>query len=214
MKNKFKRLLGLSILLLLFIGPALCVEQIPVYTVADSTGDWGFPSPYDHYSRGPGYIRMSLIFDTLVWKDQNGYVPALAESWNMEGNDAFVFNLRKNVTWNDGVKFTAKDVVFTINYIKKHPYQWVDSEPVKSAEALRQLTVKIYLNHSYAPFLEMVAGTLPILPEHIYKDVSDPAKFPMQGPSWHWTHISSSITIRPRGRIFMKHMTATTWATS
>jgi peptide/nickel transport system substrate-binding protein len=177
MKNKLKRWLGVSMLLLLFMGPALCVEQIPVYTIADPTGDWGFPSPYGHYSRGPGDIRMSLIFDTLIWKDQNGYVPALAESWIMDGNDAFVFNLHKNVTWNDGVKFTARDVVFTINYIKEHPYQWVNSEPVKKAEAMDDYTVKIYLNHSYAPFLEMVAGTLPILPEHIYKDVSDPAAF-------------------------------------
>ena len=177
MKNKSKQSLGLCILLLLYIGPAPCVEQIPVYTVADSTGDWGFPSPYGHYSRGPGYIRMSLIFDTLVWKDQNDYVPALAESWNMVESGAFVFNLRKNVTWNDGIKFTANDVVFTVNYIKKHPYQWVNSEPLRNAEAVDDYTVKIYLNHSYAPFLEMIAGTLPILPEHIYKEVSDPAKF-------------------------------------
>lgn len=28
-----------------------------LYTVADATGDWGFPSPYGHYARGPGYIR-------------------------------------------------------------------------------------------------------------------------------------------------------------
>jgi peptide/nickel transport system substrate-binding protein len=119
---------------------------------------------------------MSLIFDTLVWKDQNGFVPALAENWQMDG-DAYVFNLRKNVSWQDGEPFTASDVVFTVNYIKEHPYQWVNSEPIKSAEALDDYTVKLNLNRSYAPFLDMVAGTLPILPEHIYKDVSDPAQF-------------------------------------
>jgi peptide/nickel transport system substrate-binding protein len=151
-------------------------EAVDVLTIADPTGDWGFPSPYGHYSRGPGYVRMSLVFDTLVWKDQNGFVPALAESWQMDG-DAYVFNLRKNVSWQDGEPFTANDVVFTVNYIKEHPYQWVNSEPIKSAEALDDYTVKLNLNRSYAPFLDMVAGTLPILPEHIYKDVSDPAQF-------------------------------------
>ncbi len=167
-----------GLLLLLLCSTSIAADEtIDVLTIADTTGDWGFPSPYGHYSRGPGYIRMSLIFDTLVWKDQNGYVPALAESWQMEGNDAYVFSLRKNVTWNDGEKFTANDVVFTIDYIKQHPYQWVNSEPVKKAEALDDNTVKIYLNHSYAPFLDMVAGTLPILPEHIYKSVSNPAEF-------------------------------------
>jgi peptide/nickel transport system substrate-binding protein len=167
-----------GLLLLLLCSTSIAADEtIDVLTIADTTGDWGFPSPYGHYSRGPGYIRMSLIFDTLVWKDQNGYVPALAESWQMEGNDAYVFSLRKNVTWNDGEKFTANDVVFTIDYIKQHPYPWVNSEPVKKAEALDDNTVKIYLNHSYAPFLDMVVGTLPILPEHIYKSVSNPADF-------------------------------------
>ncbi|MDN5347754.1 MAG: peptide/nickel transport system substrate-binding protein [Clostridia bacterium] len=52
-----------------------------VYTVADPTGDWGFPSPYAHYARGPGYVRMSFIFDTLVWKDAKGFIPALARDW-------------------------------------------------------------------------------------------------------------------------------------
>lgn len=164
------------LILVLCSGSLAADEAVDVLTIADSTGDWGFPSPYGHYSRGPGYIRMSLIFDTLVWKDQNGFVPALAESWQMDG-DAYVFNLRKNVSWQDGEPFTANDVVFTVNYIKEHPYQWVNSEPIKSAEALDDYTVKLNLNRSYAPFLDMVAGTLPILPEHIYKDVSDPAQF-------------------------------------
>jgi peptide/nickel transport system substrate-binding protein len=166
---------GLLFLLLCTTSPA-ADDTIDVLTIADSTGDWGFPSPYGHYSRGPGYIRMSFIFDTLVWKDQMGYVPGLAESWQLE-DDAYVFNLRQNVTWQDGEPFTANDVVFTINYIKEHPYQWVNSNPVKNAEALDEYTVKLYLNGSYAPFLDMVAGTLPILPEHIYKDVSDPTQF-------------------------------------
>lgn len=173
-------LLGFAAMGLLLI--ILCTAQaaddaIEVLTIADYTGDWGFPSPYGHYSRGPGYLRMSLIFDTLVWKDENNYVPALAESWQMQGNDAFVFNLRRDVTWHDGEKFTAGDVLFTLDYIKEHPYIWVNSDPIKKAEELDDYTVKIYLNEPYAPFLDMIAATLPILPEHIYKSVSNPEQF-------------------------------------
>lgn len=176
-KNVIYRGLLLFAMLLLLSSFADGVEEIAAYTIGDSTGDWGFPSPYGHYARGPGYIRMSLIFDTLVWKDENGYVPALADSWRMDGDDAYIFNLRDNITWNDGEKFKASDVVFTINYIKQYPYQWVNSEPIKSAEALDENTVKIYLNNSYAPFLDMVACTLPILPEHIYSSISNPTEF-------------------------------------
>jgi peptide/nickel transport system substrate-binding protein len=177
---KFSAALGISALCLLIsilASPSLAADETTdVFTIADTTGDWGFPSPYGHYPRGPGYIRMSLIFDTLIWKDQNGYVPALAESWQMDGG-AYVFNLRKDATWHDGEPFTANDVVFTVDYIKEHPYPLVSSKLVKSAEAPDDYTVKLYLNGSYAPFLEMVAGALPIIPEHIYGDVDNPEEF-------------------------------------
>jgi peptide/nickel transport system substrate-binding protein len=166
------------LLLLVLCSAQAADESVDVLTIADSTGDWGFPSPYGHYSRGPGYIRMSLIFDTLVWKDENGFVPALAEKWEyLPDEKAYVFHLRSGVTWNDGQPFTAQDVAFTVQYIQDHPYQWVDSSIIEKAEASDDNTVKITLKKDYAPFLDQVAGTLPILPEHIYKDVSDPANF-------------------------------------
>lgn len=175
-------LLGLAatcMLLIILCNTVLAAdEKIDTITIADSTGDWGFPSPYGAYSRGPGYIRMSFIFDTLVWKDDKGIVSALADNWNyLPDEKAYVFNLKKGVTWNDGQPFSAKDVAFTFQYIKDHPYQSVDGSIVDKAEALNDTTVKVTLKKEYSPFLDQVAGTLPILPEHIYKDVSDPMNF-------------------------------------
>ena len=178
---KYLPMIGIAaagLLLLLFCtAQAIDDGDVEVLTIADYTGDWGYPSPYGHYSRGPGYIRMSLIFDTLVWKDENGIVPALAESWQMEGDDVYTFNLRDDVLWHDGEKLTAQDVVFTIDYIKEHPYIWVSSDIIKTAEAVDDHTVRISLKKPYAPFLDAVAGTLPILPEHIYEGVDNPADF-------------------------------------
>jgi len=148
------------------------------YRIADPTGDWGYPSPYTHYARGPGYTRMSLIFETLVWKDDSGFVPALAEDWEyLPEENAYVFELRDNVTWHDGKPFTAQDVVFTFQYTKKHPYQWVDSTIVRSAKALDRQTVKLFLDRPYASFFQDVAGTQPIIPKHIWSEVDDPGKF-------------------------------------
>ncbi len=154
------------------------VENQAVYTVADATGDWGFPTPYGHYPRGPGYVRMSFVFDTLVWKDAQGFVPALAREWRYDPQEnAYIFHLAKNVTWHDGQPFTAKDVVFTIEYTRQHPYQWVDTSVIKNAEALDDYTVKLSLSQPYAPFLSDIAGTLPILPAHIWQNVKEPEKF-------------------------------------
>ncbi len=165
------------LIMMAFSVAAVAESEVEVYTMGDTTGDWGYPSPYAHYVRGPGIVRMSLIFDTLVWKDDEGRVPALAESWAMEGDDVFLFNLRKGVTWHDGEPFDADDVVFCIDYYKEHPYPLVDSNIIDRADKVDDYTVRLYLSSPYAPFLDQVAGTLPILPEHIWKDVGDPVNF-------------------------------------
>ena len=158
-------------------GAAAAEDDVEVYTMGDATGDWGYPSPYAHYVRGPGIVRMSFIFDTLIWKNDTGRVPALAESWEMEGDDVFLFNLREGVTWHDGEPFDADDVVFTVDYNKEHPYPLVDNGIIDHAEKVDDRTVRIYLSEPYAPFLDQVAGTLPIIPEHIWRDISDPINF-------------------------------------
>jgi len=121
---------------------------------------------------------MSFIFETLVWKSATDFVPQLAKEWEyVEGEDAYIFRLQNNVSWHDGTEFTAEDVVFTFDYAKEHPYQLVDNTIVKSAEAVDKYTVKLYLSKPYSPFLQNVAGTQPIIPKHIWQDVSEPGKF-------------------------------------
>ncbi|TYO95289.1 ABC transporter substrate-binding protein [Desulfallas thermosapovorans] len=149
-----------------------------IYTIADTTGDWGFPSPYGHHPRGPGILRMSMIFDTLVWKDAAGFVPALAEDWSYdEAGLTYTFNLRRDVTWHDGQPFTAGDVVFTFDYVGKYPYSMVDTTMVAQVEAIDDYTVQVKLHEPYAPFLEYTAGTLPILPKHIWENVDNPETY-------------------------------------
>ncbi len=149
-----------------------------VVVIADSAGDWGFPSPYGHYLRGPGYVRMTLIFDSLVWKDEHGYGPGLAEKWQwLPDEKAWRFTLRQGVKWHDGRPFTAADVVFSFDYYRKHPYPYIPTAVVTRVEALSDSEIKLYLREPYAPFLDYVAASIPILPEHIWKNVSDPKAF-------------------------------------
>ena len=42
-------------------------------------GDWGYPTPFSHYSRGPGSFKMALIFDSLLERGEKGYIPWLAD---------------------------------------------------------------------------------------------------------------------------------------
>jgi peptide/nickel transport system substrate-binding protein len=159
-------------------GNAPASSQIDSYTLADATGDWGYPSPYAHYSRGPGYIRMSFVFETLIWKNATEFVPQLAYEWSYsEEENSYTFKLRQDVKWHDGTDFTAEDVVFTYQYTEEHPYQWVDNSIVDSVQALDEHTVKLYLSQPYAPFFQDVAGAQPIMPKHIWENVAVPEEF-------------------------------------
>jgi peptide/nickel transport system substrate-binding protein len=152
--------------------------RIKEVRIADSKGDWGYPNPYRHYPRGPGYVRMSWVFDTLIWKDDKGYIPALAKKWAYDPKAlSFTFELREGVKWHDGKPFSAEDVVFTIDYFKKHPYGFVPIEAVSGVEVKGKNSVVIKLEKPYAPFLAYVGGTIPILPRHIWQSVTDPKKY-------------------------------------
>ena len=183
-RNLLTKLIIIAMVMNFLFLPACSGEEaitsslIDSYTIADSTGDWGYPTPYAHYSRGPGYIRMSFIFEPLVWKNTTEFVPQLAREWKYNSDDnSYTFNLQENVKWHDGTDFTAEDVVFTYEYTEEHPYQWVDNSIVESVEAVDEHTVKLYLSTTYAPFLQDVAGAQPILPKHIWEDVAVPEEF-------------------------------------
>jgi len=179
MKNRIATCLAGCLAAFLVLSQAVSWAQAVTYTIADTTGDWGYPTPHRHYPRGPGYVRMSLIFDTLTWKDSEGEViPALAERWRyLEDENAYVFTLNRNATWHDGKPLTADDVVFTVDYVKTYPMAWIDPKIVRRAVTLDSDTVKFILSRRHAPFLTDIAGTMPILPRHIWAEVTGPRSF-------------------------------------
>jgi peptide/nickel transport system substrate-binding protein len=140
-------------------------------------GDWGLPSPFAFYPRGPGYLHLSFIYDTLTWKDDKGVIPWLAEKWEMSPDaKTWTFTLRPDVRWQDGRPLTAKDVAFTFGYLKQHPVEWFNLEMIQEVKATDERTVVFTLKSPYVPFLQQVAGNVPIIPEHIWSGVQDPRK--------------------------------------
>jgi len=155
-----------------------------IVTIAGGTpggADWGYPAPFTFYPRGPGYSRMSLLFDTLTWKDANGVIPALADGWTVSDDGrTWTFYLDRNARWHDGELFTADDVEFTFDYMKDHEgeFTWFDAiSYIDDVKVIDDHTVVIDLSDPVASFLVDIAGNVPIIPEHIWKDVSDPLAF-------------------------------------
>ncbi len=138
--------------------------------------DVGFPTPFAFSALGPaGVVRLTLVYDTLVWKDQRGLIPWLAESWRMTPDGlAYEFRLHPSVRWHDGEPLTASDVKFSFDYYRAHPFRWVDMWAVTGVEVRDRSTVVIRLAAPYAPFLATIAGVVPIIPRHIWQGVERP----------------------------------------
>lgn len=130
-------------------------------------------------------IVTAFIFDSLVWKDENDFMPLLAESWNAsDDKKTYTFNLRPNARWHDGRSFTADDVKFTYDYIRVNPFPFSASEAnnaIETVEATNPQTVVFHLKDSAPDFIVNVAAQIQIIPKYIWQDVKDPLKF--QEPS-------------------------------
>ncbi|MBP9855442.1 MAG: ABC transporter substrate-binding protein, partial [Candidatus Omnitrophica bacterium] len=105
--------------------------------------------------------------------------PNLAESWDISPDGlTWIFHLRKDVFWNDGVPFTADDVVFTYNeliYNEEIPSSSADIFTIDgkkiTVEKIDDYTVRFILPLKFAPFLRALGGA--ILPKHKLKQYVD-----------------------------------------
>ena len=145
-------------------------------------GDWGYPSPYTHYSRGPGMFKMRMIFDSLLERGEEGLIPWLAESWDIsEDGKIYTFKIREGVKWQDGEPMTTEDVKFSFEYFAKHPPVTDDlaiseNNYIEVMTVLDEHTINIEVDAPNATLLERF-GTARIIPKHIWEDVEDPIKF-------------------------------------
>ncbi|GIX10087.1 ABC transporter substrate-binding protein [Elioraea sp.] len=100
-----------------------------------------------------------MMTDTLVsmdW-DQTTIRPGLAKSWTVsEDGRLYTFNLRDDVTFCDGRRMTAHDVVYSLNRwidpATRSPVRW-RAGPVKEIRAKDDVTVEYELNEPFAELL-------------------------------------------------------------
>lgn len=118
-----------------------------------------------------------LVFNGLTRLDHNRQIkPGLAESWQVAPDyKSYVFHLRKNVYWHDGVKFDAYDVAFTIAAIQNPDTR----SPIAANwagvkyEIPNENTIKIILPSAYPRFLSNT--TVGILPRHVLENTKPSA---------------------------------------
>lgn len=103
---------------------------------------------------------LNNVYEGLVRRNKEMKIePALAESWEQLGADGWRFNLRKDVTFQDGSAFTADDVLFS--------YERASSEesdvrswfaPVKSVAVVDDHTIDFLTNAPNPLFPDSIAN--------------------------------------------------------
>ena len=113
-----------------------------------------------------------FIYNGLLKYDKDlNIVGDLAERWTVsEDGLRITFYLRKNVRWHDGVKFTARDVVFTyqqlINPSLPTPYSG-DFKKVDHIDVLDPYTLTVVYKEPFSPGL--ISWAMAMIPEHLLK---------------------------------------------
>jgi peptide/nickel transport system substrate-binding protein len=111
------------------------------------------------------------------------------------------FHLKEGLKWHDGQPLTAKDVVFTFQYIVSNSATGGNSPDIlqffDSAEAPDDLTAVIHLKKPYV-WAANAFGTQYIIPEHIWNDTSIIPKY-----DWDQTLVQSNPKVAVGSGPFM-----------
>jgi peptide/nickel transport system substrate-binding protein len=125
-----------------------------------------------------------LIYEPLeiVSTVDGTYTPFLATGHEFTNPTTLVYTIRPGVQWSDGKPFTANDVVFTFNLLKKDPA--LDTTGVWAQ--LKSVTasgdkVTVSFKAANVPFAATVSQ-VPIVPEHLWASMSKPDTDPNTKP--------------------------------
>lgn len=133
------------------------------------------------------YYFNKLIYEGLFEFDSDLNIRnVLAENYMIYNNGQTIkIELRDDVLWHDGKKFTAFDVEFTIDEVRKKSNDSIYGDiellkNIKSIDIIDDYTFEINFDKSYSNILENL--TLPIVPKHQFEKSNNITKPIGTGP--------------------------------
>lgn len=132
------------------------------------------------------YGSWSMIYEPLVQYDPQRpgvTYPWLSTKWAWSNGDkALTFTLRNGVTWSDGQPFTSADVVYTFDLLKR--VSAVNVYGIQFASITADSKYKVTMTFAQPAFTDFyyIAESTPMLPQHIWSHVSNPATYTDTNP--------------------------------
>jgi peptide/nickel transport system substrate-binding protein len=146
-----------------------------------STWTCGF-NPFNSAVFGPG-ITFALIYEPLefvnILQSTSPPKPWLATSsqWS-NGYKTLTVTIRNGVTWSDGKPFSANDVVYTFNAMKRDKVLDINSLWAAEGGPLTNVALKgtnqvvFTFKAAAQPYFYYVADLTPIVPQHIWSTLN------------------------------------------
>ncbi len=165
---------ALAALLALAAAPAMASKD---RFVVDLVNEPSSLDPQVQWNPDSYYVYRN-IFDNLITRDDAGeIVPQAATSWKYLSDTEIEFDLRSDITFHDGSKLTADDVVFSIKRITDPKFaspQLGQFDKITDAVANDAKTVTLTTNGAYPALLAQLVK-LSIVPKHVVEAVGKDA---------------------------------------
>ncbi len=119
-------------------------------------------NPHGSNDAGTSFVT-SLIYDTLLKFDKDmNLMPSLATEWNKVSPTLYSFTLRDDVTFHNGDKFTAQDVMNTLELVTVSPAtsSVLGVIDVANCKVVSDTEIEIALKEPFAPFLNYMAMSI------------------------------------------------------
>ena len=165
-------------------GPAAASGTLTISNEFGST----WTCQFNPFNPNVTILPFGPVYEPLVYMDnlESGKTsPWLATSWAWsDSNKVVTFTIRKGVTWSDGKPFTAADVVFTFNELKKFPGLDIQSDWNFLSSVAQKDSDQVVMTFKTAGTADFyyAADQTPIIPEHIWASVKNPVTWGDDNP--------------------------------
>lgn len=158
-------------------GAALAAATLPMAVRAQDAGVLryalsAFPpglDPWRHEGNASITVKLQIFRGLLSLDANNTVVGELAETWELEGETAYVFHLRPNAVFQNGEPVTAQDVAWSFEQVTKEgstAYLSTEMKSIASIDVIDDKTVRINLSAPTPAFPKLLASSyLPVISE-------------------------------------------------
>jgi peptide/nickel transport system substrate-binding protein len=161
------------------------VAQGKPLVVVDNTGETFTKAfnPYVSTSLGNSNNSTALVYEPLLMfntiNPKAAPAPWLATAYKWsDAGKTLTFTIRKGVKFSDGTPMTAADVAFSFNLLIKNPTLTPSAAPPVPVSATAPSATTAVLTFSKPEYANLfLIGGMYIVPEHVWKNISNPATF-------------------------------------